>query len=224
MTGPSAPQPIRVVVVDDHPLIRSGIAALLDSLDDLELVGEANDGATGVETALATLPDVVVMDLDMGDDGIDGVDATRLIRSRDPEIAVLVLTMMDDDESLAAAVDAGAAGYILKASASDQLPNAIRTVATGGSVFGPHLAERLLRWQSRSTDDLFPQLTAREREVLALAARGDTNPAIARSLEISPRTVANHISNILTKLPAVDRIDAVLQARGVGLRPPSTSQ
>jgi DNA-binding NarL/FixJ family response regulator len=218
MIGSSSLPPIRVVVVDDHPFIRSGIAALLDSLDDFELVGEASDGASGVETVAAHIPDVVIMDLDLGEDGFDGVAATRIIRSRHPEVAVLVLTMIDDDASLAAAVEAGAAGYVLKASASNQLPNAIRTVATGGSVFGPRLAQRLLEWQS-SADHPFPQLTAREREVLALASRGETNPAIARSLKISPRTVANHISNILTKLPAVDRIDAVLQARSAGLKP-----
>lgn len=219
MSGLGPPPPIRVVVIDDHPLIRSGIAALLDSLDDLELVGEASDGATGVETALATVPDVVIMDLDMGEQGLDGIAATREIRRRHPEAAILVLTMIDDDNSLASAVEAGAAGYVLKASANDQLPNAIRTVAAGGSVFGPRLAERLLRWQAASAEDPFPQLTVRERQVLALAARGDTNPTIARALDISPRTVANHISNILMKLPAVDRIDAVLQARSVGLRP-----
>ncbi|MFN8024674.1 MAG: response regulator transcription factor [Acidimicrobiales bacterium] len=217
MTSPTPLRPVRVVVVDDHPLIRSGIASLLDSVDDLELAGEAGDAPSALAIVAADPPDVVIMDLELDEGGIGGVAATRLLRERHPDVAVLVLTMTDDDATLAEAIDAGASGYLLKASSSDQLPNAIRTVASGGSVFGPRLAERLLRWQSNTRSTPFPQLTTREREVLAMAARGDTNPAIARALQISPRTVANHVSNILMKLPAIDRIDAVLQARAAGL-------
>ena len=210
------PVTIRVVVADDHALIRTGIATLLDSLDDLELVGDAADGEALLAVVEATRPDVVVMDVNMA--GMDGITATRLVLERHPEVVVLVLSMVEDDASLAAAIEAKASGYILKASTTDQLPHAIRTVAAGGAVFDSRMVERLVhRRPAPVAERPFPMLTDRELEVLGHLARGEANQTIARSLTISPRTVANHVSNILMKLPALDRTDAVIQARAAGL-------
>lgn len=204
---------IRLVVVDDHDLIRAGFTALVDSIEDFELVGEASDGAAAVEMMASLEADVVIMDLNM--DGMNGIEATRRIRQANPDVAVLILSMVDDSQSLVEAIDSGAAGYLLKASATDSLPHAIRTVAAGGSAFGPEVLAKLI--DARSTAQPFPQLTEREREILTYLAAGRTNSAIGHSLGISPRTVANHVSAILLKLPAIDRTDAVLKAREAGL-------
>ena len=210
---------LRVLVVDDHPTFRRGLGALLASLPDVELVGEAADGEAAVERAAALEPDVVVMDLDMP--GLGGVEATRRIVAAQPSVAVLVLTMLDEDESVFAAMRAGARGYVVKGADTDDVLRALESVARGDAVFGPAVASRVLSYLTRplSARDplLFPELTDREREVLELMARGLSNGEIARKLVVSPKTVRNHVSNVFTKLQVTDRAEAVERARRAGL-------
>jgi DNA-binding NarL/FixJ family response regulator len=210
---------IRVLVVDDHPTFRRGLGALLASLPEVELVGEAADGAAAVERAAALRPDVVVMDLDMP--GLGGVEATRRIVAAQPSVAVLVLTMLDEDESVFAAMRAGARGYVVKGADTDDVLRALESVARGDAVFGPAVASRVLSYLTRplSARDplLFPELTDREREVLEHMARGLSNGEIARKLVVSPKTVRNHVSNVFTKLQVTDRSEAVERARRAGL-------
>jgi DNA-binding NarL/FixJ family response regulator len=209
----------RVVVADDHPTFRRGLAALLGSLDDVELVGEAADGDAAVALVAQTLPDVVVMDLNMP--GVNGIDATRRIVAAHPSVAVLVLTMLDEDESVFAAMRAGARGYVVKGADTADVLRALESVARGDAVFGPAVASRVLSYLTRplSARDpvLFPELTDREREILELLARGKTNSEIARTLVVSPKTVRNHVSNVFTKLQVRDRGDAIARARDAGL-------
>jgi DNA-binding NarL/FixJ family response regulator len=210
---------IRVLVVDDHPTFRRGLGALLASLPDVELVGEAPDGEAAIERAAALQPDVVVMDLDMP--GLGGVEATRRIVAAQPAVAVLVLTMLDEDESVFAAMRAGARGYVVKGADTDDVLRALESVARGDAVFGPAVASRVLSYLTRplSARDplLFPELTDREREVLEHMARGLSNGEIARKLFVSPKTVRNHVSNVFTKLQVTDRSEAVERARRAGL-------
>ncbi|MGZ4508822.1 MAG: response regulator [Blastococcus sp.] len=210
---------LRVLVVDDHPTFRRGLGALLASLPDVELVGEAADGGAAVERARELEPDVVVMDLDMP--GLGGVEATRRIVAAQPTVAVLVLTMLDEDESVFAAMRAGARGYVVKGADTDDVLRALESVARGDAVFGPAVASRVLSYLTRplSARDplLFPELTEREREVLELMARGLSNGEIARKLVVSPKTVRNHVSNVFTKLQVTDRSEAVGRARRAGL-------
>ena len=209
---------IRVMVVDDHALIREGAKAFLGSVIDMEHVGDAADGREAVTVALACHPDVVLMDLHLPD--VDGIAATRAIRQAVPTAAVLVVSMLDDDTNVFAALRAGARGYILKGAAPSELERAIRGVANGDSVFGPGIAERVLHTFTApepTPTKPFPELTDREREVLSQLAAGRSNGDIARTLLLSPRTVANHVSNILTKLQATDRTQAALRARDAGL-------
>jgi DNA-binding NarL/FixJ family response regulator len=210
---------MRVVVADDHPTFRRGLIALLDSLDDVELVGEAADGDAAVAVVGETLPDIVVMDLNMP--GISGIEATRRISAAYPSVAVLVLTMLDDDESVFAAMRAGARGYAVKGADTEDVLRALESVARGDAVFGPAVASRVLSYLTRplaARDPiLFPELSDREREVLELLARGRTNSEIAHSLVVSPKTVRNHVSNIFTKLQVRDRAEAMSRARNAGL-------
>jgi DNA-binding NarL/FixJ family response regulator len=210
---------IRVLVVDDHPTFRRGLGALLASLPDVELVGEAADGESAVELTASLGPDVVVMDLNMP--GTGGIEATRRIVAAQPSIAVLALTMLDDDESVFAAMRAGARGYVVKGADTDDVLRALESVARGDAVFGPAVAGRVLSYLTRplSARDpmLFPELSEREREVLELMARGLSNGEIARRLFVSPKTVRNHASNVFTKLQVSDRSEAVLRARRAGL-------
>lgn len=210
---------IRVLVVDDHPTFRRGLGALLASLPDVELVGEAADGEAAVERAAALTPDVVVMDLDMP--GVGGIEATRRIVTAQPGVAVLVLTMLDEDESVFAAMRAGARGYVVKGADTDDVLRALESVARGDAVFGPAVASRVLSYLTRplSARDplMFPELTDREREVLEHMARGLSNNEIARKLFVSPKTVRNHVSNVFTKLQVTDRAEAVDRARRAGL-------
>lgn len=209
----------RVLIADDHPTFRRGLGALFDSLPDVELVGEAVDGETAVALAAQLRPDVVVMDLAMP--GLGGVEATRRIVAAHPGIAVLALTMLDDDESVFAAMRAGASGYILKGADTDDVLRALKSVARGDAVFGPAIASRVLSYLTRPLSPrdpvVFPELSDREREVLDLIARGLTNSEIARRLVVSPKTVRNHVSNIFTKLHVTDRAEAIARARRADL-------
>lgn len=208
----------RVAVVDDHPLFREGLAALLDALDGTTVVGEAGDGEEAVALVAQTVPDVVLMDLHMP--VLNGVEATRRITAEHPGVAVLVLTMLADDESLFAALRAGARGYLLKESSRDDILRALDAVASGQAVLDPQVAPRVLSAVSPTPaapdPKAFPQLTGREREILDLIARGFTNPAIAARLFVSEKTVRNHVSNVFAKIHVTDRAGAVARARDAG--------
>lgn len=210
---------VRVVIADDHPTFRRGLAALLASVPDIDLVGEAVDGESAVGQSRALNPDVVLMDLSMP--GVGGVEATRRIVADAPAVAVLVVTMLDDDEAVFAAMRAGARGYVVKGQDTEDVLRAIRSVARGDAVFGPAVASRVLSYLTRplsARDPLqFPELSVREREVLELLAGGNTNSEIARALVLSPKTVRNHVSSIFTKLQVTGRAEAVERARAAGL-------
>ena len=200
---------IRVLVVDDHPLFRAGITSLLETVPDMEVVGEAADGEEAISRTLETRPDVVLMDLNLP--RTPGLEATRRIVAAAPDCSVLVLTMQGDEASVVAALRVGARGYVLKDAGQEQVLAAVRTVAAGGSVVGPGLAGRRLL---DGTPTGAP-LTARESEVLALLARGASNAEIAHELGLTVKTVQNHVSNVLAKLQVRDRTQAVLRMRGL---------
>ena len=211
---------IRVLVADDHPAYRRGLALMLTGVDDLELVGSAATGAVAVEMAGALAPDVVLMDLRMPD--LDGIEATRRIKrlAAAPVPAVVVLTMFDDDESVFTAMRAGARGYLLKGADQDEIVRAIRAAAAGEAIIGPEVASRVVDHFAAgagSTTAAFPALTDREREVLAMIAAGKGNATIAHELMISLKTVRNHVSNIFTKLQVSDRSSAIVKARRAGM-------
>ncbi len=211
-------EPIRVLIADDHPLFRDGLTALLtDETDTEAATGAATTGTEAVDLARDTQPDVVVMDLHMP--GLNGIEATRRIVADSPHIAVLVLTMFDDDDSIFAALRAGARGYLLKGADREQIRRAIQAAASGEIIFGADLAARMLGFFTTSSTPppAFPQLTDRERQVLELVAQGRANVAIAARLSLSHKTVRNHVSNILTKLQVADRAQAIVQARDAGL-------
>jgi len=213
---------LKILVVDDHPIFRDGLRAAF-AAGDIEVVGEAASAAEAVELFGRLRPDVVLMALAMP--GGSGIDATRTITTAGPAAAVLVLTMSDDEDTVFAAIQAGARGYILKGADRDELARTIRSVADGDAVFGAGIAHRLLRsFGTAETTGrrLLPELTDREREVLSLVATGYTNPAIARHLVVSPKTIRNHVSNILTKLQATNREEAARIARQAGLGPQPT--
>jgi DNA-binding NarL/FixJ family response regulator len=218
---------VRVLIVDDHPVVREGLRALLDSIDDAEVVAEAASGTAAIREACTHRPDVVIMDLNLPDlnlpglnlPGLDGIEATRRIRQLVPDAAVLVLSMLEDDDSVFAAMRAGARGYLLKGASQGDIERAIQTVASGGAFLGPQVARRVLGLLTapRRKDPPFPQLTGREREVLDLIAAGLPNRKIATRLDISAKTVSNHISSIFSKLHLSDRAAAIVQARDAGL-------
>ncbi len=200
---------IRVLVVDDHPLFRDGLVGLLATVPDVEVVGAAGTGEEAVRLSVETAPDVVLMDLNLP--GVPGLEATRQVTSK-TAAQVLVITMVDDDESVVAALRVGARGYVLKGAAQEEVLAAIRTVAGGGVVFGAGAAERVLAGgRSRYGTDL----TEREAQVLALVADGRSNAEIARDLEVSVKTVQNHVSRVLAKLQVRDRTQAALRMRGL---------
>lgn len=210
---------IRVLVVDDHAHFRDGLRALLDTAPDVEVVGEAASGTEGVAVSTRLQPDVVLMDLTMP--GMSGVDATRAIVRASPHIRVLVLSMAADDDSVFAALQAGARGYLLKGARKAEIVRAIQAVASGEAIFGPALASRLaavLAPQPQPGEAAFPQLTAREGEILRLVAQHVTNPEIATRLGLTPKTIRNHVSNIFAKLQVTDRAQAIIAARDAGLR------
>ena len=201
-----------MLVVDDHPLFTAGVTALLSSVEDTEVVATAADGEAAVREATLCRPDVVLMDLNLP--GMSGLEATRRITKASPESVVLVLSMLDDDESVLAAMRAGARGYVLKGAGQEELLAAIRSVAAGGAVFGAAVAGRMLAaLDAPPPAPAFPGLTEREAQVLSRMAEGRDNREIAAELQVSAKTVANHVSHILAKLQARDRVDAVLRAR-----------
>jgi len=210
---------IRIIIADDHTLLRDGLKALFASVPDIEVIGEAETGAGVITIADQLQPDVILMDIQMP--GINGIQATRQIVEKHPDIGVIVVTMYKDDDSVFAAMRAGARGYILKGADQEEMLRAIRSVARGEAVFGPEIATRLVNFFSSPPADLSPQafadLTNREHEVLELIAQGLNNQAIASRLSISEKTVRNHISNIFNKLQVVDRAQAIVKAREAGL-------
>jgi len=211
---------IRVVIADDHPLVRSGLRAALDPLEEVEVVAEAASGSAAVREAVLHRPDVVVVDLKMP--GLSGIDATRELRRAVPEASVLVLTMFEDDDSIFAAMAAGARGDVLKGAEAPEIARAITAVAAGEAIFGPAVAARVLTLFATppAPPTPFPELTARERQVLDLLAAGRTNHQIAERLGLSGKTVANHLSAIFGKLQVADRTQAILRARDAGLGQP----
>jgi DNA-binding NarL/FixJ family response regulator len=208
---------VRVVIADDHPVVRDGLGALLASREGIEVVGTAAGGREAVRSAVTDRPHVLVLDLQMPD--LDGVAATREIARAAPEVAVLVLTMFDDDDSVFAAMRAGARGYLLKGASQDEIVRAIQAVAAGEAIFGPGVARRVLGQLSApgAAADPFPELTPRERQVLELLAEGLTTTAIGARLSLAPKTVTNHTSAVFAKLHVQGRAEAVARARRAGL-------
>lgn len=209
---------IRVVVVDDHQIVREGLASLLGALDGIDVVGTAEDGRDAVHVVAEAAPDVVVMDIQMPH--LDGIEATRMITGRQPGVRVVMLTMNEDDETVLSAIRAGASGYLLKGSGADEVQNAIRAAASGGMVFGAALAGRVASYFSgalaQPEEEPFPELTERERDVLRLLASGRSNDAIAAELHVSNKTVRNAVSGIYAKLHAAGRAEAIITAREAG--------
>jgi DNA-binding NarL/FixJ family response regulator len=215
---------LRVLIADDHPVFRQGLRSALEGDGGFEIVGEAETGAQATDAALELQPDVVAMDVQMPER--NGIEATREIVAQSPHIGVLVLTMFEDDDSVFAAMRAGARGYLLKGSDHEEIVRAIRAVAAGEAIFGPAIATRLMAYFAASPEgpaQAFPELTAREREVLQLIAEGRSNAEIAQRLVLSQKTVRNHVSNVFTKLQVLDRAQAIVKAREAGLGRTSTS-
>lgn len=209
---------IRILIADDHPVVRSGLRALIGTLEGLTVVGEASGGEQAVREAQILRPDVVLMDVRMP--GVDGVEATRRIRVVQPETAVLMLTMYDDDATVFTAMRAGARGYLLKGASQDEIVGAIRAVVNGQAIFGPGVAARMLSFFAQAPEEManpFPQLTERERAILDLLASGLRTATIAQRLFLSPKTVSNHLTSIFAKLEVSDRSAAIIVARDGGL-------
>ena len=209
---------IRVVLADDHPIVRAGLTALLASLPDMELVGTATTGREAVREVVTTRPDVALLDLKMPE--LDGIAATREIAKAAPEVGILVLTMYDDDDSVFSAMRAGARGYLVKGVEQDDIARAIRSVAAGEAIFGPGVAQRVLGFlttPSPRVEAAFPELTPREHDVLDLLAAGLNNARIADRMGIASKTVANNVSSIFAKLQVADRAQAIVRARDAGL-------
>lgn len=209
---------IRILLADDHTLFRDGLRALFGSLPDMEVVGEAATGTEAIALAEELQPDVVLMDIQMPE--LNGVEATRQIVQTSPHIGVIVITMFEDDDSVFAAMRAGARGYVLKGADQEEMLRAIRAVARGEALFGPAIATQLTRFFNTAPGEpitAFPNLTDREREVLHLLAQGLSNQEIATRLTITVKTVRNHLSNIFSKLQVADRVQAIIRARDAGL-------
>ena len=215
--------PIKVLIADDHVFYREGVRALLSSVSEIEVVGEANDGEEAIGQASDLKPNVILMDLKMPD--MNGIDATRRIHETHPNIGVLVITMFDDDDSVFAAMRAGARGYLLKDADKDEVVRAIVAVERGEAIFSPAIAKRMMQYFSSSPSaqskknqpDEFAELTERELEILDLIARGHNNLTISNKLSLSIKTVQNYVSSILTKLQVSDRSQAIVRAREAGL-------
>ena len=212
---------IRILIADDHAIFRDGLRVLLDAAPDMEVVDEAGNGQEAVAKAAARQPDVILMDINMP--SLNGIEAARAITRANPQTGVIMLTMLEDDSSLFAAMQAGARGYILKGADKAEVLKTIRAVAAGEALFGPGIANRMMNFfreppKAEAATPAFPELTEREREILTLIAQGHNNAAIAEQLAISAKTVSNHISNIFNKLQVADRAQAIVRAREAGLR------
>jgi DNA-binding NarL/FixJ family response regulator len=209
----------RVLVVDDHVVFRYGMRAMLANARGFEVVGEAGSGEEAVEKAIEAHPDIVLMDVQMP--GMNGIEATRRILQANPGVSVVVVTMFGDDDSVFSAMRAGAKGYVLKGADAEEVMKVLRAVADGEAHFGPEIARRLMSFFSApkpaSPSEDFPELTAREVEILDLIARGMSNPDIASRLYVSPKTIRNHVSHIFLKLQVADRAQAIVRAREAGL-------
>ena len=210
---------IRILIADDHPVFRFGLRALLSMEPTTEVVGEATSGDEVIRLAAELSPQIILMDLNMP--GTNGIDATRRILATMPQMNILVLTMFDDDDSVFAAMRAGARGYLLKGAEGEETIRALRAVSSGEAIFSPAIARRLMQYfgapRPSAPTQTFPELTEREREILILIAQGYTNPAIAEKLVISPKTVRNHVSTIFSKLQVAGRAEAIIRARDAGL-------
>ncbi len=210
---------LRILVAEDHPLFRKGMISLLSSVPEFEVVGEAATGEEAVARAAQLQPDVVLMDLQMPH--VNGIEATRRIVQESPSVRVLVVTLFEDDDSVFMALKAGARGYVLKDADEEEMVLSIRAVGKGEAIFSAAVAERVLAYfaspPSAVLPQVFPTLTEREREILNLIAQGHPNPAIAKQLHLSPKTVGNYVSNIFTKLQVADRAQAIIRAREAGL-------
>jgi len=210
---------VRILIADDHPLFRKGMRALLESLPDWEVVGEAATGEEAIDLAGTLAPDIVVMDLQMP--GGSGIVATRAILNASPHIRILMVTLFDDSESVFTALRAGARGYVLKDAGADEMTRAIRAVVRGEAIFSPAIANRLIDFFTTPhptvPKEMFPTLTGREREVLGLIAQGHSNSEMARQLSLSVKTVHNYVSNVFSKLQVADRAQAIIRAREAGL-------
>ena len=215
--------PIRILLADDHRFFRDGVRALLSGVPEFVVVDEAGNGEEAVSKTEQHRPDVILMDLQMP--GLTGVEATRRILRAHPKAGVIIITMFEDTDSVLAALRAGARGYILKDADEDELLRSVRAVASGEALFGPAVAQRLLKYISEVAPSAprtaFPELTEREREVLALIAEGLTNHDIADRMSLSLKTARNHVSNILAKLQVADRGEAIARARAAGLGHPT---
>ncbi len=210
---------LRILIAEDSAPFREGLRNLLQSVDSLEVVGEAASGQEAIQLARQLQPDIVLMDVQMP--GLNGIEATRQIVYTSPHISILMLTMFEDDESVFAALRAGARGYLLKGALKAEIVRAIQGVASGEAIFGPSIARRLMQYfaapRPAAPPQAFPELTEREREILELIAQHHTNIEIADRLSLSPKTVRNHVSNIFTKLQVIDRAQAIIRAREAGL-------
>ncbi len=210
---------LRILVAEDHPLFRKGMISLLKSVPDFEVAGEATTGEEAVACAAVLQPDVVLMDLQMP--GGNGIEATRKILQDSPNIRVLVVTLFEDEDSVFMALRAGARGYILKDADEEEMVRAIWAVVRGEAIFSPQIATRVLAYfaapRPTAPPKAFPTLTDREREILRLIAQGHPNPAIAKQLSLSTKTIGNYVSNIFTKLQVADRAQAIIRAREAGL-------
>lgn len=215
MSDQSAEQPLRIVIVDDHPLFRHGVRTLFSTMPGFDVVGEAANGEEALALARTLAPDVMLMDIRMP--GTSGIETTRRITSAYPNVRILILTMFEDDASVFTAMRSGAKGYVLKDADADELFRAIRSVANGEAIFSPGIASRMIEYfamtKPAAREEAFPELSAREREVLYLMTESVSNAAIAERLAISGKTVANYITNILNKLQVADRQEAVRLAR-----------
>jgi DNA-binding NarL/FixJ family response regulator len=210
---------LRVLIADDHPLFRKGLRALLETLPEVEYVGEATTGEEAIALSASLQPDLIIMDIQMPDR--NGIESTRHIVQTSPHIRVLIVTLFEDNESVFAAMRAGARGYVLKDTDEAEMVQAIRAAGAGQAIFSPAIAARLADFfaspHSIIPRSAFPTLTDREREILGLIAQGRANAEIARQLELTSKTVSNYVSNILTKLQVVDRAEATLRAKEAGL-------
>lgn len=213
---------IRLLIADDHTLFREGLRAILGAQSEIEVVGEASNGAQAVQLTASQLPDIILMDIQMPE--MNGIAATEKILDANPHIGIIVLTMLEDDDSVFAAMRAGARGYVLKGADKAEMLRAIHAVANGEALFGPAIAQRLVNFfqdvrgmKNLAPPRAFPELTEREGQVLALIAQGYNNSEIADRLVLSTKTVSNHISNIFSKLQVADRAQAIVRARQAGL-------